>query len=160
MEACEDACERDHARPGEEERAHPSANESDHEGDPEGGNGMVAWEGRLVRRRDKKNRLVRMRDVWARALPKMGDDLADEEAHGGGRHPCERGNLPAVPRARAVEEPKADCRRCEEGNGPSRDEIANLVLDERVPSEEIVQIVERGPVDLATVAAAGCSKAR
>ena len=104
---------------------------------------------------------MRVRDEGPRPLPELGDHLAHDETEARSGHARERGDLPAVPGPGPVEEPEADRRRGEERHRPDRDEIADLLLQDAVTPEEVVQVVERGPVDPATLAAgARCLAAR
>jgi hypothetical protein len=151
VKAGKDTREAEHASSREEEGSHPLVDDGDGKRDPEGGDGVITGEGRLARRGHKQDRVLGVGDERSGSLPEVRDHLADQEPKSGGGHTGDRGDLPAVPGSGAVEEPQRNRRRREEGDGPRRDEVPDLLLDQGVATKEIVEEMEDGPVDPPTV---------
>ena len=112
--------------------------------------GVIAWERRIMRRRNEEVRVPRMRHVWARARPNVHYQLRDPEREQGAESCCHNA-VPAVHRAPlAAREEENREQRQEEELGVQREE-AERVFEAVVVIGQLVEPVVDREVDVTTL---------
>jgi hypothetical protein len=112
--------------------------------------GVIAWERRIMRRRNEEVRVPRMRHVWARARPNVHDQLRDPEREQGAESCCHNA-VPAVHRAPlAAREEENREQRQEEELGVQREE-AERVFEAVVAIGQLVEPVVGREIDVKTL---------
>jgi hypothetical protein len=112
--------------------------------------GVVARERRIVRRRNEEVRVLRMRQVRARARPNVHDPLRDPKSEQGAESCCHNA-VPAVHRAPlAAREEENRKQRQEEELGVQREE-AERVFEAVVAIGQLVEPVVDGEIDVTTL---------